>query len=728
MATEQSAFNQTMLEELLRIQEKAELKMLQKVANRVKKGNQTPGWNEKKLSDMQRLRKEIEQTLADKDKLSKVWTSKNLIKSYDDAGKRVSKVLHQPHSAMKDIVPLRLQRLILETQNAISGTSFRILRNTMDTYRDIVAESTSGILVGTETRMQASQQMLNDFAAKGITGFTDKIGRKWELASYVEMATRTASSRAALQGHVDRSMELGQDLMMVSSHAATCPICAPWGGQIISISGKTANYPTLDMAQADGLFHPNCKHTLTVWDPELEGNIEHAAKHQTEPDVEKYNAIQKQRYNERKIREYKRVEAVAMDPVSKVKAHNKILEYQAKQRVHVEQFDLRRKYTREGLSNRTGDPTKATVITKPTKPIVNTPEGKGPSIVIPEPSKYKYKEAELLDTKIFTPWGEKKDFRLELEKTGSYKEALLKVGSSKRFPEISAIKKVNMTEKEAKKTMLEFLTAEKDRQNLAKLKTFTVEQKEEVINLIMDSTPFKDDKTFTQYNIPLEAKKEALTYFRRMDDDHLKLWSFADDFETRVVAAKKGAGNFFRGSSSGEIHMDWKTLADKSKVLGNKTPIVTYFHEAGHAFEHKILGRNLMEFDSWRKKLGKKIKKDIINKFNYDAANPLTGVQSSIDRANIREANKWLETDEHFKTGISDILEGITDGKIGGHKQGMVGHGVDYWRRIDVETEAIAHFFEANISGGKRKAYIDEMFPSAAKEFNETVKMALKKL
>jgi len=283
MATEQSAFNQTMLEELLRIQEKAELKMLQKVANRVKKGNQTPGWNEKKLSDMQRLRKEIEQTLADKDKLSKVWTSKNLIKSYDDAGKRVSNVLHQPHSAMKDIIPLRLQRLILETQNAISGTSFRILRNTMDTYRDIVAESTSGILVGTETRMQASQQMLNDFAAKGITGFTDKIGRKWELASYVEMATRTASSRAALQGHVDRSMELGQDLMMVSSHAATCPICAPWGGQIISISGKTANYPTLDMAQADGLFHPNCKHTLTVWDPELEGNIEHAAKHRVIP-------------------------------------------------------------------------------------------------------------------------------------------------------------------------------------------------------------------------------------------------------------------------------------------------------------------------------------------------------------------------------------------------------------------------------------------------------------
>ena len=38
--------------------------------------------------------------------------------------------------------------------------------------------------------------------------FVDKAGRKWELASYVEMATRTGNVHAALQGHIDRQLEL----------------------------------------------------------------------------------------------------------------------------------------------------------------------------------------------------------------------------------------------------------------------------------------------------------------------------------------------------------------------------------------------------------------------------------------------------------------------------------------------------------------------------------------
>lgn len=361
--TTQAEINQVLLEELLKIQIDAEIKMLEKVAKRVKKGITAVGWNENKLADVQLLRKEIEAILADKDKVTNTYINKSFIKAYDSAGSKVyNKILKSPHHILQAVnIPAHLQRIILETQNAISGTSFQILRNVNDVYREVISEATTGVLTGVETRLQVSQQALNNFAAKGVTGFIDKAGRNWELASYVEMAVRTGAARAALQGHVDTSLRLGVDLMIVSSHSNTCPLCAPWGGKVISITGKTPNYPTLEQAKAAGLFHPNCKHTLTVYLPELDDLEDDLDDHfhMDSVNLEKYEAIQRQRYNERQIRKWKRIEAVALTPEEKIKAHNKVLQWQKIQREHVNNWDLTRRYKREGIKNRIGDATKA---------------------------------------------------------------------------------------------------------------------------------------------------------------------------------------------------------------------------------------------------------------------------------------------------------------------------------------------------------------------------------
>lgn len=442
MAVQPAELNQKLLEELLAVQIRAETLMLEKVAKRVKRGITTPGWNEQKLSDVQLLQKEILAVLNDTEKLSKSYIQKSILKAYESGGKNVSKaLLVKPQTLMNDLIPLHLQHMILEAQNAISGTSFQILRNTMDIYREVISETTTGTLIGVETRQQVAQQTLNNFAAKGVTGFTDKIGRKWELASYVEMAVRTANARAALQGHVDRSLELGQDLMLVSNHAATCPICAPWGGKVLSITGKTLGYPTLDTAKAAGLFHPNCKHTLTVWFQDLEGNEEHRQEYYQEPDIEKYNAIQKQRYNERKIREWKRMEAVALTPEAKQKAHNKILQWQSIQRQHVEQYNLRRKYIREGIKNRTGDPTKASAkpdiskVYKPLTKITNATDGQS------KPINDILKNSKVKETKDIPNTGKISDFLKQPELLSKeHKEVLDKAFKNASPEELTLIK------------------------------------------------------------------------------------------------------------------------------------------------------------------------------------------------------------------------------------------------------------------------------------------------
>lgn len=359
MATS-TGLSTALVNELLGIYTDAENKMLEKLAKRAKKGATTPGWTESKFNDINKLKKELEELAGNTSKLSHTLTNKGIVDAYKHGVNTASKDLGIPLTIMNDFIPAHLQRLILDTHNLLEGTQVQILRNTQDVYRSIIAETSTGILTGVDTRIQATQDALNRFAAQGITSFIDKAGRKWEMGAYAEMAVRTATSRAALQGHMDRQTELGYDLMKISSIGTTCPICMQWQGQIVSISGKSFDYPSLDFARSQGLFHPNCKHTVMAWYENEDGTpmIEDTPRSiQSKPNADwLYQKTQEQRYNERQIRKWKRLEAVAITPVDKIKAQNRIKLWQAKQRELIASTDLKRQYGREGV--RVGDASK----------------------------------------------------------------------------------------------------------------------------------------------------------------------------------------------------------------------------------------------------------------------------------------------------------------------------------------------------------------------------------
>jgi hypothetical protein len=82
---------------------------------------------------------------------------------------------------------------------------------------------------------------------------------------------------AHLQGTANRLVEQGHDLVKISTHIGACPLCEPWQGKVLSITGKTKGYPTLEEAKAAGLFHPNCRHAYGLYidlDKESELDIE----------------------------------------------------------------------------------------------------------------------------------------------------------------------------------------------------------------------------------------------------------------------------------------------------------------------------------------------------------------------------------------------------------------------------------------------------------------------
>ena len=104
---------------------------------------------------------------------------------------------------------------------------------------------------------------------EGLAALVDKGGRKWSLDRYSEMLYRTKIVEARNMGLANRMAENNYDLVQVSDHEGECQLCRPWEGKILSITGNTKKYPSLQTAIDAGLFHPNCKHAINALIPKI---------------------------------------------------------------------------------------------------------------------------------------------------------------------------------------------------------------------------------------------------------------------------------------------------------------------------------------------------------------------------------------------------------------------------------------------------------------------------
>lgn len=148
---------------------------------------------------------------------------------------------------------------------SLDNVAQAIGRQTEDIYRELALENIRGTVVGYDTWKQSARNFREQLAERGVTGFKDKTGREWNMRSYAEMVARTTTMEAHNQGTVNRLAENDFDLVIVSQHTGACPLCVPWEGKVLSISGKTPGYPTLAEAEAAGLFHPNCAHAMGLY-------------------------------------------------------------------------------------------------------------------------------------------------------------------------------------------------------------------------------------------------------------------------------------------------------------------------------------------------------------------------------------------------------------------------------------------------------------------------------
>lgn len=115
---------------------------------------------------------------------------------------------------------------------------------------------------GLKEQKKISSEIAADLQEKGITFFTDKIGRKTPIEKYVRMRVFTDSVTIQRTSYFVRAIQYGVDLVRIvhlNIHP-TCELCAPFEGKILSINGDESGYMTIEQAENYGLFHPNCDH------------------------------------------------------------------------------------------------------------------------------------------------------------------------------------------------------------------------------------------------------------------------------------------------------------------------------------------------------------------------------------------------------------------------------------------------------------------------------------
>jgi hypothetical protein len=112
-----------------------------------------------------------------------------------------------------------------------------------------------------------------------------------------------------------------------------------------------AKYPRLSDAIAGGLYHPNCKDIHTTYFEGISTPPEPMTEAEKKEAARVYDLEQRQRYNERQIRRYKRLYSGSVDAENKTKYFKKLEEWQGTQRSFVKANGdvLKRRYENEKL-------------------------------------------------------------------------------------------------------------------------------------------------------------------------------------------------------------------------------------------------------------------------------------------------------------------------------------------------------------------------------------------
>lgn len=169
----------------------------------------------------------------------------------------------------------KLNALLEATSSDMQKAESAVLRRANDQYRKVIFNAQVYANTGAGTYEKAVDMATKDFLSAGIDCIEYANGSRHTIADYADMAIRTASKRAYLQGEGTKRQEWGLHLVIMNKRGNPCPKCLPFCGKILiddvwsGGSREDGNYPLMSNAIAAGLYHPRCRDSHTTYFPDI---------------------------------------------------------------------------------------------------------------------------------------------------------------------------------------------------------------------------------------------------------------------------------------------------------------------------------------------------------------------------------------------------------------------------------------------------------------------------
>lgn len=351
---------------LVQLYEQAERDIISDIARRISQYDMfvsSAEWQAIKLQELNNTRSNIV------DKLSKASgkTKTEIVKLLKEAGIETLKDDGvKPTQATQNLLNTGLKRTLGTFDNLTRTTA----KNGSTQVSEALDRAYMQVSTGAFSQEAAIKTAIKSLCEKGIETYrfpthTDHID------VVVRRAVRTGINQTAAAISKQNAESLGTDLVEVTAHSGARPSHAEWQGKVYSLSGETNGYEKLTEATGygtvTGLCGANCRHTFH---PFFEGDEPlYSEEELAEMDAPKYEyngeklteyeATQRQRYIERKIRRWKRENAAMKaaglgtdESAAKIKYWGEV------QADFIGQTGLKRQYGREEVpkTNRTNNP------------------------------------------------------------------------------------------------------------------------------------------------------------------------------------------------------------------------------------------------------------------------------------------------------------------------------------------------------------------------------------
>lgn len=259
-----------------------------------------------------------------------------------------------------DVSGISYKEQILKGTNAAKGEIKNLCKTTAqlgtNKFIELLDKAYLQASSGAFSYDMAISNVINDLAANGLGMIEYPTGTRRRIDTVARTAVRTAVNQSALKCQEDVMDEMDVNLVETSSHLGARPSHAEWQGRIFWRLKPYGNYKNFKEATGygtgAGLGGWNCRHSFYPYFPGLsERTYQHYRKKENE---EVYQLEQEQRYNERKIREWKRRQAVnKAGGVDTTLECRKVREWQQRQADFLKKHpDMKRNYAREIIEKR----------------------------------------------------------------------------------------------------------------------------------------------------------------------------------------------------------------------------------------------------------------------------------------------------------------------------------------------------------------------------------------